>query len=143
LELSALENEIRVLELGETERGNFAHGEVNIEREAAHALDTAANGVADAIGIGEKIASRLLDKAGDVLEGGLGLVANMFGASKPDPVRAKANAEDRAERAERQRIDLSRYMRDEEYRRQIAQRENEERQQRERESYARLQGRER
>lgn len=106
----------------------------------ADTLDRAADAIEGTMAIGEAIATKALGFAADEYESLLEMAGDAVSATKPDPELAKARAADkaaRAERAEAQTADWRRYLADDEYRRQLAQRERLEREQRERDEYQR------
>ena len=79
------------------------------------------------------LAANLLDGAAREAEH----LGELVAPTKPDPALAKARAADRAERAEEAQVSWQRYVADEDYRRQLAQREQLEHDRRERDDYLR------
>ncbi len=110
------------------------------EPRAADALETAAKTIEGALSIGEAFAGKVLDVAANELEGVLEMLGDAVSATKPDPGLAKSRAAGKAERvelAETKAADWQRYLADDEYRRQLAQRERLEREQRDRDEFRR------
>jgi len=92
--------------------------------------------------LARSVAGELLMGLARGAEGVFGLFGE-FGAGKPDPAVLKARATDRAERAEAERADWQRYLKDADYAAVAARHEAEERARDEREAYTRQSERER
>jgi hypothetical protein len=106
---------------------------------AAEGVENVAGSIESGASILGAIGGKVLDSVSEGLESLLGMAGDAVSPTKPSPELTKARAADRAEQAERraeaEQVDWRRALADDDYRRQVVQREREEREQRERDEY--------